>query len=168
MGYNVKNTNGLFISLLFAFSANTYAANSSFEIHRTKLVRSIKKCPHEAKEIAQEILNLELAGMRWRKAKPSCFESLKMKYVHAVKTPDAHALKMVKVKKDSLTIVEIKENKEFYSQDVFFTVVNDKGETVKDSLSFMTNVNWGAKKPETGCALISSSPKSAFVFEDCL
>ena len=130
--------------------------------------KSIKKCPKTAMPIAKEVLQLELAGLRWRKSDPKCFESLKMKYVHAFKVPDAHALKMTKVKPETLKIIKVIENKEFYSQDIYFSIEDENGKEIKDQMSFMTQSEWGEAKPERGCALISTYPKTAMVRSDCL
>ncbi len=143
-------------------------ADQSFEVYRTKIDKTVKTCPKDYASLADEILKLELAGLRWRSTKSSCFESLKMKYVHAVKMPEAQAASLVRVKPGSAKIIDIKENKEFYSQDVSFEVLNEKDEVVKGSFSFMTNAGLGEKKPEHGCVLLSSPAKSAFVSEDCL
>ncbi len=145
-----------------------HSTDQSFEVYRTSIDNSVKTCPRDYNLLAEEILKLELAGLRWRSTKPSCFESLKMKYVHAVKMPEAQAVSLVRVKPKSAKILDIKENTEFYSQDVSFEVLNEKGEVVKSSFSFMTNTAPGGKKPEHGCVLISSPAKSAFVSEDCL
>ncbi len=146
----------------------TFALPPSFKVHRTQIDKTTKNCPKSIMPLAKEILQMELAGMRWRATKPSCFESLKMKYIHAIKMPDAQAFDLVRVKKGSEKILKIKENKEFYTQDVFFEVEDDKGKVIKSSFSFMTNTKPGGKKDRQGCALLSSTPKSAFVLEDCL
>ncbi len=154
------------LSILFVFKA--FALTPSFKIHKTKIDETIKNCPKNMMSLAKELLQMELAGMRWRATKPSCFESLKMKYIHAIKMPDAQALDLVKVKKGSEKILKIKENKEFYTQDVFFQIKNDEGKIIKSSFSFMPNTKPGGKKDGQGCALLSSTPNSAFVSEDCL
>ncbi len=136
--------------------------------HKTKINSSVKTCPKKAMDIADEVLKLELAGMRWRNSKDSCFESLKMNYVHGVKNPDGTASGIVKVKKNSLKIISVKENKEFYSYDILFAVKNTEGLTVEDSISFMLNADLGAKKPKRGCVLISAAPAKAYVSEACL
>lgn len=149
-------------------SSAAFADFYSSDIHKTQIDKSVKTCPSEAMPIAKEILELEFAGMRWRKSDPKCFESLKMKYVKALKVPDAHALKMVKIKPGSLKIISVKENKEFYSQDITFSVTDENGKEIKDQMSFMTNADWNEKQPVRGCALISSYPKTALVRADCL
>lgn len=158
----------IFLSTGFIVSQTAHAAKESLKTHQTKMDLSVKTCPKDPMVIAEEILKLELAGMRWRRSKVSCFESLGMKYVHGVKTPDGSAESLIKVQEGSLQIISVKENKKFYSYDISFTVKNEKGETIKESISFMTNADFGGKKPEYGCALISATPIEAFVAEKCL
>lgn len=146
----------------------SFAAPSSFKIHSTKIDESVKNCPKDEMALAKEALSLELAGMRWLNAKPSCFENLKMKYVHAQKNPDEAVSDVVKVKKGSAKIKSIKFDDDFYSYRVRFSILDAKGNKLEDGFSFMTNTKKGASKPETGCALISANPSKAFVSEDCL
>lgn len=167
------------LNLILLFSLNSWAAPSSFDLHVTKIDESVKNCPEieskiEAvalkaqKDIAEEALSLELAGMRWLRSKPSCFENLKMKYVHAGKNPDEAVSKLVKVKKGSAEVVSIKYDENFFSYRVKFSVLDEKGNKLEDSFSFMTKAKDGGPKPKTGCALIAANPSKAFVSEACL
>jgi hypothetical protein len=157
-----------FVFLTMGFlSAQSFA--ESFEIHKTQIDSTVKKCPVEPLLIAEEIIQAELEGLRWRKSKVSCFEKLKLRYVHALKVPDAHASAgVIKVKRGSLAVEAPKYNKDFYSYEVGFTVEDINGMSHKGSFSFMTNADLGGEKPEQGCALISSTPQKAYVYSDCL
>lgn len=140
----------------------------SFEIHNTKIDLDVETCPKSEMSIANEILELELAGMRYLQSKPSCFEDLKMKYVHTSKNPDEAIDSLVQVEDGSAKIESLEYDKKFFSYKVVFSVKNSSGKTLKDSFSFMTSAKPGAKKPSRGCALISSSPSKTYVKKSCL
>lgn len=163
---NVMKKSIVLLAGVLSFSM-AQAKQQTFEVYRTKVDTAVKNCPKDYMLLANEILNLELAGLRWRSTKPACFESLKMKYVHAVKMPEAQAASLVRVKPGSAKVLKVDPDKEFNSQEVSFEVLNEKDEVVKSSFSFMTNTAPGGKKPKHGCVLIIPA-KSAFVSEDCL
>lgn len=154
-------------AFLFATSSNAEEPKS-FEIHKTKIDSTVVNCPKSEMEIAQEILALELAGMRYSQSKSSCFENLKMKYVHSSKNPDEAVESLFKVADGSAKIESLEFDKQFFSYKAVFSVKDSAGKQSKDSFSFMTSTKSGAKKPNRGCALISSSPSKAYVLESCL
>lgn len=142
--------------------------SKSFEIHNTKIDLTVENCPKAEMELAKEILELELAGMRYNQSKPVCYENLTMKYVHSAKNPDESVDDLVSVVDGSEKIESLEYDDKFFSFKVIFSVKDKNDKTLKDSFSFMTSVKPGAKKPSRGCALISSNPSKAYVKASCL
>ena len=161
--------NYFLILVVCFFTSVSYAEEpKSFEIHNTKIDLSVVNCPKAEMELAQEILDLELAGMRYHRSKPSCFEEIKVKYVHSSKNPDEAIDSLVAVVDGSAKIESLEYDDKFFSFKAVFSVKNKSGKTLKDSFSFMTSAKPGSKKPSRGCALISSNPSKAYVLESCL
>jgi len=155
--------------ILSLFSLNVMAEQpKSFEIHNTKIDAKVETCPKSEMDLAKEILELELAGMRYLRSKPECFESITAKYVHTSKNPDEAVESLVQVVDGSDKIESLNYDKKFFSYKVVFSVTSKDGKSFKDSFSFMTSAKAGAKKPKRGCALISASPDKVYVKASCL
>jgi len=140
----------------------------SFELYKTKIDSTVKKCSKSELAIAEEILDLELLGMRYLKSKPSCFKNKTVKFVHVAKNPDQASDSLVSVLEGSEKIESIKYNENFFSYKVVFSVKNIAGKEVKGEFSFVRTAQGGSKKPKRGCARITVSPAVAFVKSSCL
>lgn len=128
--------------------------------------KSVKTCPEEVSEIAQEYLILEMAGRRSLKADDNCFKSVKTKYVSLLKDPDEFKNEVLEV--SSGTIKNISFNKEYQQYDVKIELKTSKGKKVMDSFRFMKLGKPGKPKPGSGCGLLSARTKNALVLEKCM
>ena len=143
-----------------------FFAQSLFSEVAPNIDSKIKTCPKDEVLIAQEYLLLESVGRRaFFKAKDSCYEEAKTKYIHQLKAEEDYIKNIVFV--DSVRIKKVEYNKAYDQHDVFIEAVTSDGQKLEDQFRFMRLGQPGGKKPELGCALLSIEPDKAYVLNRC-
>jgi hypothetical protein len=126
-------------------------------------------CPKDAKVLAQELLDMELAGRRLI-AESDCLEQKRFKYVHVIHEPsEAHGdqPELWVEPGDQVKLTLVKKQNEFNEYKAEFQITQAKSKKViKDSFIFVMHTS-PMKQAHAGCASYLIVPDKNIVKREC-